>query len=193
MLLIIDNQSSYLKKFKRTFLSEQDFDYIVFDNNQPIVLSTKAQVQGIILSGGRGSPFEPLNLSSNFVAMMNFDVPTLGICLGHEIIGISYRARIKKLNEYQNKKETIRILKPEDPIFKGLNKTEVSFKEKHYYHIAELPLNFIALGESDICPYEIIRHKDKPVYGFQSHPEVSGKDGLLVMKNFIAMCGIEVK
>lgn len=86
MLLIIDNQSSFIKKFKRNFLAEQDFDYIVVDHNQPIILSQKSEVTALILSGGRGNPYEPLNLTANFVALMNFDVPTLGFCLGHEIL-----------------------------------------------------------------------------------------------------------
>ena len=109
MLLIIDNQSAFIKKFKRQFLAEQDFDYVFFDHNQPITLSAKTKIQGIILSGGKGNPYEPLNLTSNFVALLNFNVPVLGFCLGHEIIAFSYRARIKRLAEYKNKKEAVTI------------------------------------------------------------------------------------
>lgn len=192
MLLIIDNQSSFIKSFKRNFLSEQDFDYIFFDHNQPLNLSTKTEIKGIILSGGKGSPYEPLNLTTNFVALINFDVPILGICLGHEIIAAANMARIKKLNEPQRRREKISIIKPEDPIFKGLEKSEVYFTRRHSYYIADLPKNFIRLGESDICENEILKHIDKPIYGFQSHPEVSGKDGLLIMKNFLRICGFDL-
>ncbi len=190
MLLIIDNQSAFIKKFKRQFLSEQDFDYVFFDHNQPITLSAKTKIKGIILSGGKGNPFEPLNLTSNFVALMNFDVPVLGFCLGHEIIAVSYRGRIKKLAEYHGKKETISITKPDDDIFNGLGKTEISLVKRHSYHVAELPSTFESLGTSDTCLNEIIKHKDKPIYGFQSHPEVSGQDGMLMVKNFLKLCKI---
>ncbi|MBR8537520.1 gamma-glutamyl-gamma-aminobutyrate hydrolase family protein [Carboxylicivirga sediminis] len=190
MLLIIDNQSAFIKKFKRQFLSEQDFDYVFFDHNQPITLSAKTQIKGIILSGGKGNPWEPLNLTSNFVALMNFDVPVLGFCLGHEIIAVSYRGRIKKLAEYHGKKELITITKPEDPIFDGLSKTEVSLVKRHSFHVSELPASFESLATSDTCSNEIIRHKTKPIYGFQSHPEVSGPEGMLMVKNFLKMCEI---
>lgn len=190
MLLIIDNQSAFIKKFKRQFLAEQDFDYVFFDHNQPITLSAKAKIKGIILSGGKGNPYEPLNLTSNFVALMNFDVPILGLCLGHEIIAAAYRGRIKKLSEYHLKKELITITKPEDPIFEGLDKTEVSFVRRHYFHVAELPASFESLATSAISANEIIKHKKKPIYGFQSHPEVSGKDGMLMVKNFLKICNI---
>ena len=190
MLLIIDNQSAFIKKFKRQFLAEQDFDYVFFDHNQPITLSAKTEIKGVILSGGKGNPFEPLNLTSNFVALLNFDVPVLGFCLGHEIIAVAYRGRIKKLSEYQTRREIISITKPEDPIFEGLNKTEVAFSRRHSFHIAELPDCFESLASSSVTQNEIIKHKQKPVYGFQSHPEVSGTDGLLLVKNFLKLCNI---
>lgn len=190
MLLIIDNQSAFIKKFKRQYLAEQDFDYVFFDHNQPITLSAKTKVKGIILSGGKGNPYEPLNLTSNFVALMNFNVPILGFCLGHEILAVAYRGRIKRLSEYHGKKEMVTITRPEDPIFKGLNKTEVSLVKRHSFHVSELPSSFESIGKSLTCPNEIIKHKQKPLYGFQAHPEVSGEDGMLMVRNFLIMCGI---
>lgn len=190
MLLIIDNQSAYIKKFKRQFLSEQDFDYVFFDHNQPITLSAKTEIKGVILSGGRGNPYEPLNLTSNFVALMNFNVPILGFCLGHEIIAAAYRGRIKKLPEYHSKKELITIAKPDDPIFSELKSNQIMLQKKHGFHVAELPKQFVSLAFSETTETEIIRHKDKPVYGFQSHPEVASTEGLLMIKNFLKMCNI---
>lgn len=189
MILIVDNQSSYIKKFKRQYLSEQDFDYVFFDHNQPITLSVKSEVSGIILSGGRGNPYEPLNLTTNFVAIMNFDVPIIGFCLGHEIIAAAYRGRIKKLENYRQKRETVRLIK-DDPIFTGIDTREVSLVKRHFYHVSELPDDFIAIGESDTTPHEIIRHKEKPIYGVQAHPEVSGSEGMQIVKNFLGLCGV---
>ena len=190
MLLVIDNQSAFIKKFKRQYLSEQDFDYVFFDHNQPITLSAKTKIKGIILSGGKGNPYEPLNLTTNFVALMNFDVPVLGFCLGHEIVAVSYRARIKKLAEYQGKREQITITTPEDPIFKGLDKKEVSLVKRHAFFVSELPECMESLATSETCSTEIIKHKTKPIYGIQAHPEVSGADGILIVENFLRICDI---
>jgi GMP synthase (glutamine-hydrolysing) len=192
VLLIIDNQSSFIKRFKRTFLSEQDFDYVFFDHNQPIVLSAKSEVKGIILSGGKGNPYEPLNLTANYVAMMNFDVPVLGFCLGHEILAVAYGGRIRKLAEPQTKSIPVTVTQPDDPIFAGLNVEDLSFRRRHSFQVAELPRDFVSLAESTVTPNEIIRHRDKPLYGFQAHPEVSGHQGLQVVANFLGMCGLPV-
>lgn len=190
MLIIVDNQSAFIKKFKRQYLAEQDFDYIFFDHNQPITLSAKSEINGIILSGGKGNPYEPLNLTTNFVALMNFDVPVLGFCLGHEILAAAYRGRIRKLPEYHSKKETITITEPDDPLFEGISETEISLVKKHSFHVSELPSCFISLAESECTPNEIIRHQTKPIYGFQSHPEVSGVVGMKMVTNFLHICGI---
>jgi GMP synthase (glutamine-hydrolysing) len=190
MLLIIDNQSAYIKKFKRNFLAEMDFETIFFDHNQPLNLPDNANIQGIILSGGKGNPYEPLNLTANFVAMLNFKVPVLGLCLGHEIIAVANRGRIKKLKAYNNKKEIVRITNKKDPIFESIELDEIPLIKKHGWRVSQLPPNFVSLGESDTCTNEIIRHKSEPIYGFQSHPEVSGEVGIQLMINFLKMCGL---
>lgn len=188
MLLIIDNQSSYIKEFKKKYLEETDLNFIFIDHDQPIVLPYKEKVKGIILSGGKGNPYDPLNLTTNFVALMNYDVPFLGFCIGHEIIAVAYKGRIKRLPKYQKKKEKVIISKPEEPIFNGLDKDKMLLQEKHNYHISELPDCFETLVYSSVCNHEIIRHKEKPLYGFQSHPEVSGEDGMIIIKNFLRIC-----
>src|SRR3989344_5568015 len=62
----------------------------------------------------------------------------------------------------------------------------------YHYGVATLPTNFKALGSSKNCPFEIIKHRTKPIYGLQGHPEVS-KDGTIIIKNFLKLCGIRNK
>ena len=190
MLLIIDNQSQYLRKFKRNYLDDKDIPHLIIEHNEQIDFSRLPSISGLIISGGKGNPYEPLNLTTNYVALMNLDVPTIGFCLGHEIIAAAYCAKIKRLPDYQNKKDRVVITDVNDPIFDGLNKTEVSMQKKHRYHVPKLPNDFEIIGYSDVCPIEIMRHKEKPIYSFQGHPEVSGNDGLQMMENFIKMCGL---
>ncbi|MDX1359087.1 MAG: gamma-glutamyl-gamma-aminobutyrate hydrolase family protein [Clostridia bacterium] len=192
MLLIIDNQSSFIKRFKRNFLSEQNIEYRFIDHNEPLVIKKDEKVEGIILSGGKGNPYEPLNLTANFVALMNYNVPIIGFCLGYEIIGVAYMGRIKRMEKYNQRTETVRISKMEDPIFQGLLSDEITLRKQHQFELWKMPPDFINLGSSDTCDIEIIKHKDKPIYGFQSHPEVSGINGLLIIRNFLNMCGFEV-
>lgn len=192
MLLIIDNESTFIKRFRNNWLEDHEVEYRFFDHNQPLWLDKPEAVQGIILSGGKGNPYTPLNLTADFIALMQFDVPILGFCLGHEIIAVAYGGRIKRLPEYQNKRECVRIHKLSDPLFRGITEDEIYLKEKHQFHVHKLPEAFDVLGSSEVCPHEIIKHKEKPIYGFQSHPEVSGTVGLKIVENFLTLCGIGV-
>lgn len=46
----------------------------------------------------------------------------------------------------------------------------------HKERALKLPEDTVVLGYSDLCPYHIIKFKDKPFYGFQFHPETDVKD-----------------
>ena len=190
MLLIIDNQSTFIQRFKKNYLVYQDFPYMFIDHNQPLILPPNTQLNGIILTGGKGNPYKPLNLTTNFVAIMNFNVPIIGFCLGHEILAVAYNSRLKKHGQKQDKKEKIVITRKDDPIFEGIEDKEIWLQESHTYHISQLSDAFEVLGYSDTCQYEIIKHKERPLYGFQSHPEVSGKKGVQIVENFLKICGL---
>lgn len=185
MILIINNKSKFIKEFEK-YLEEKKISYKEINNSDEIDFDELSDVKGVILSGGSGTPYTPLNLSANFVALANFKVPIMGICLGHEIIAAAFKGKIKPL-PYQNKMEEV-IIDPKYPIFRGLRKRKIQIRKKHYNHVTTLPKDFKILGHSDVCPIEIIRHKRKKIYGFQGHPEVSGEDGLKIMRNFLKIC-----
>lgn len=189
MLLIIDNQSSYIKRFKQDTLIEYDIPYLVIDHNEPIDFTKTEKVTGLILSGGKGNPFSPLNLTADFLALNHFDVPTIGVCLGHEIIAVHYRAKIKRLKEAQRRVAAIEITQPDDPIFRGLSSAQFRIQKKHQWRVVGLLPPLISLATSLVTDNEAIRHVEKPIYGFQGHPEVTTDDGRRVMENFLGMCG----
>ncbi len=188
MLLIIHNQNSYIKRYEREVLKESGLDYTFVEHNQPIQVQSDKKVKGIILSGGRGNPYKSLNLTANYVALNNFDVPVIGFCLSHEIIAVYFGGHIDKLDTPQRGKKMIRILKSMDPIFSGVNKKEIKLQKLHWWHVSKIPSEFEVLASSDATPHEVIRHKHKPIYGFQGHPEVSGEVGMTIMNNFLKIC-----
>jgi GMP synthase (glutamine-hydrolysing) len=192
MLLIIDNQSQYLHKFKRDYLDSHEIPHLIVEHNDQIDFRRLPSITGLMLSGGKGNPYEPLNLTTNYVALMNLDIPTIGFCLGHEIIATAYRSKVKRLHDYQARKERVFIDALDDPIFEGLDKTEIFIQKKHRYHVPDPSDELQILAYSEVCPNEVMRHREKTIYGFQGHPEVSGDDGHRIMTNFLIMCGFDV-
>ncbi len=190
MLVIIDNRSVFIRTFERK-LKQRNIAYRFYYHHDQIDLTERDKIQGVILSGGAGNPYQPLNLTADFVALMNLHVPTIGFCLGHEIIAVAYGGIIENLPEYQNKREHIIVNQPNDIIFNGVNLHRIRLREQHQFHVPNTPDDFVLLAHSQACQVEIMRHKTKPIYSFQSHPEVSGKTGDQIMRNFLKLCNIE--
>ena len=184
-LLIIDNKSMLIITLER-YLSVRKiaFDKIASDSKQDI---SDLNVCGLILSGGPGNPKTRKDLDLNYAALNKFDVPTLGICLGHQILGLHYGSVIDKLPKIRIGFDNIWI-NTKDPLF-GYLPNEIELYYQHNYHLTSVNSSLEVLASSDTCGIEVIKVKDKPVYGFQSHPEVSGRDGDTILDNFLFICG----
>ena len=192
MILIIDNRSSFIRNFRKTRLLPSGIPHRLIRHDRPLPDEVYTEARGLILSGGKGTPWSPLVLTADFQALMNLDIPTLGFCLGHEILAVAHAGRIAPMASRRQKWGWVDILEPSDPIFSGIEEDRVRIRMQHHHQVTTLPPAFRRIGASSRCPLEIIRHQEKPLYGFQGHPEVSGADGWTILRNFFAMCGYGV-
>ena len=116
------------------------------------------------------------------------DVPFLGICFGHQLIGAAYGTEVKDLGQ------TIRAFKEvnlidRDPIFDGLPST-IRVSESHRQALANVPDGFRLIAESPTSRIEAIVHKTSPIYGVQFHPERSDQKnphGRMIIQNFMRL------
>lgn len=144
---------------------------------------------GIIITGA------PTNLTEidlkKFLPLLEcikkIKIPILGICFGHQLIGVLHGAKIsrgKMINGYEH----IEVLK-KDILFSGI-KNHSAFKEEHTEYV-DVPEDFFALARSSSCKNEAMKHKDKNIYGTQFHPEISDTNGKIVIGNFLKLCSGE--
>lgn len=187
MLLVIDNGSPLCVKIVEV-LEDFGVSYVVCRHFEDI--SGINGVTGVILSGGDGSPYGPLNFSAAYSGLFQFAVPVLGICMGHEIVCVAYGGTVGPLPLYQKKIENIKIHE-KDPIFDGFDDTFTLF-EHHGHHTTKVPVGFRVLASSVVCPVEVMKHEYLPVYSVQGHPEVSGRHGIQFLRNFLCICGHDV-
>lgn len=108
-------------------------------------------------------------------------VPVLGICFGHQVMGILHGAKIFR-GEPVRSEIQINVVK-EDTLFKGLSPV-TRMTEDHTEGIS-LPPSFIHLAYSDSYAIEAMRHPFLPLWGIQFHPEVSGENGKKLIQNFL--------
>jgi GMP synthase (glutamine-hydrolysing) len=113
-----------------------------------------------------------------------YQKPILGICFGHQLLGLLYGAKSAKMREDRNWQE-IEIIE-ESPLFNRLPEC-FEMMEDHCEHIT-IPPEFKLMAASDACINECMQHESKSIFGVQFHPEVSGNYGNILLENFYVIC-----
>lgn len=114
----------------------------------------------------------------------NLEVPTLGICFGHQLLGVVTGARVCSKAMLEDW-ETVRVLRP-GGLFEGMG-SEVRVLESHREFLSAdsvAAAGWQVLADSESCPVEAMRHLERPLFGVQFHPERSGANGRQVVGNF---------
>lgn len=111
-------------------------------------------------------------------------IPTLGICFGHQLMGLLHGSTIFRSEEVRTT-IPVHVVK-EDLLFKNLS-PDTEMAEDHTEGIT-LPPGFIHLASSDSYLIEGMRHPVLPLWGVQFHPEVSGEKGKMLIGNFLDFC-----
>jgi GMP synthase (glutamine-hydrolysing) len=146
---------------------------------------TLINAEGIVLSGSPTFLTEvdhrPYMQQCGF--LKHLSIPVLGICFGHQILGILHGAKIYRGPEVREP-NLISVLQP-DPLFEELGK-QTRMTEDHTEGIT-LPEGFIHLASSESYFNEGMKHPSRKIWGVQFHPEVSGVNGIKFFRNF---CGL---
>lgn len=155
-------------------------------------LAYDKEYDSIVLSG-REIPWKieelPTEYRAEIALIKKSRIPILGICAGQELVGIAYGAvlgRMQKGAEEIMEEGFVDLFTRQDPIFKSLS-DPCSVYMFHGDELKNVPEGFVKIAESKQCNICGIRHKDKPVYGIQFHPEkytADFPDGKIVFKNF---------
>ena len=109
------------------------------------------------------------------------DKPLLGICFGHQLLGLYHGAEAFRCPEDRSWTEI--EIKVSHPLFTDLPRPKVNFTEDHCEAIS-LPSGFFRLASSKICENEVMAHASKPWYGVQFHPETAEQNGITLLTNF---------
>ena len=120
---------------------------------------------------------------ADFAALRDLAVPILGICFGHQVIGMLYGEEVTIGKEDRGLRQ-LEILQ-QSRLFEGLSGDHV-FQEDHTEEVA-LPENFMHLASSSHCFNEAMKHCELPMYGVQFHPESSADAGERLLRNFLAL------
>jgi anthranilate synthase component 2 len=189
MLLLIDNYDSFTYNLFQ-YLSELGAEVRVARNDRISLEEIEAgQPERIVISPGPGTP-EQAGISNDVIRRFGGEVPILGVCLGHQCIGLSYGGKVSRADEIMHGKSSL-IQHDGRGVFKGLASP---FPAIRYHSLAvmsdSLPgcLEVSARTENGIIMG--LRHREYAVEGVQFHPEsIMTEVGKDLLWNFLNMGG----
>ncbi len=184
-VILIDHDDSFTHILAQ-YVAEITGEMPLILNHKKTSLSAlkKHNPTHIILSPGPGNPTKRKDFAIGELILKNFDLPILGVCLGHQGICAYFGAEITKTTPMHGKRSQITHNK------KGLFKNIPSPFEAMRYHslITEnLPdvLEATAFAGKEIMA---IQHKTRPIFGVQFHPESIGTEhGMKIIENFFKL------
>lgn len=166
-------------------------------NDVPNGYRAEAGIDAVVISGSGARIVDPSDRRL-FEGVVNLiktcDLPILGICFGQQLLCWAFGAKVGSLAKpVLDRFEAVRVV-DNDGIFAGFEKNRtLPLAENHYDYVLRENLGvagFVLLADSASCEIEAVRHKGKPFYGVQFHPErtnvktESHSEGHRVIKNF---------
>ncbi len=173
-----------------------DYEVVSYEDIKPN-FKLKNHVNAVILTGSAArivSKEDVAKFTEVTKLIKRVNLPTLGICFGHQLMALAHRAKVASCEKpVMNKFEVVRVLEA-DELFHGYKIGEkIPLAETHNDYVRRNGLeesDFKLLADSPSCEVEAIKHRNKPFYGVQFHPEktkIKGeehKDGIKLIKNF---------
>lgn len=180
MILIVDCGSQKTKYIHQVIDEFCDAEIIPLLDLDELILK---KYKGIVISGAPIliTEVDPSRYLDKVQWIKTTTLPVLGICFGHQLIGMLHGAMPSKMREDRDW-QLIEILE-DSPIFEKLP-NELELMEDHCETIS-IPKDFKLVASSDVCINESMQHISKPIFGVQFHPEVSGNHGKVIIENFI--------
>jgi len=194
-LLLINNYVKNRMKFERlldkiyTIMLEKP-DIMEFNS---LDTSSLKNYDAVILSGTdstRGLPEVLPEYGKEAGLIRNYGGPIFGICFGHQLISTAFGGRVLTLSHKYLGFHKVEVLR-RDRLFEGLPSL-IRVYEAHARVVERVPPGFIHLAKAKDYDVEVIRHKNRPIYGVQFHPErycEEYPDGRRILENFLKISG----
>jgi len=187
VILVLDNYDSFTYNLVH-YIGDSGEEVLVVRNDE----ITIEQIQDlnpkkIVISPG---PCTPNEAGISIDLIKSSTVPLLGVCLGHQAIGAAFGGNIIKAPEIFHGKLS-KVKHNQENIFKGID-SPYSVVRYHSLIIEKdtLPDELEITGVLEENPEIImsIKHKQRPIYGVQFHPEsIETKFGIELIRNFLAL------
>lgn len=188
MILLIDNYDSFTHNLYQAFLMLGVEVRIVRNDQISIEEIESMPIKGIVLSPGPGRP-EDAGSCVEIIQKLGSKIPILGVCLGHQAIGVAFGGNVIGAREILHGKESL-IFHYRSALFEGV---ALPFRAGRYHSLiverSDLPDELKVDAEDKEGHIMALSHQTFPIFGVQFHPEsIMTSEGQKIIKNFINIC-----
>jgi GMP synthase (glutamine-hydrolysing) len=140
--------------------------------------------KGLILSGGPSSVYEP-DAPRCDPRIFDLGVPILAICYGMQLGAQILGGQVKPAKAREFGRAKLHVTDKQNPLLRGVP-DDTTVWMSHGDQVFELPPEFEPLATTPTCTYAAARHRTRPFYGVQFHPEVTHTPrGEQIFQNFL--------
>ncbi len=194
-ILVVDNYDSFVFNLVQ-YLGQLGVEAAVWRNDDARLAepdSSEAiatEFDGVLLSPGPGTP-ERAGASISLVrACAAANTPLLGVCLGHQAIGVAFGATVDRAPELLHGK-TSSVFHANVGVLQGLPDP---FTATRYHSLTilpeSLPAELEAIAHTQSGVIMAVRHTSLPIHGVQFHPEsILTEGGHRMLANWLSYCG----
>ncbi|UCD30619.1 MAG: glutamine-hydrolyzing GMP synthase [Planctomycetota bacterium] len=186
-IAILDFGSQYSQLIARRVRENRVFSVVCPPTISPKQLS-EMKVVGLIFSGGPASVYETDAPQAN-KGLLEMGLPILGICYGMQMSCKLLGAKVDSNPAREYGRVQLEVLDNSDLLAHVPAGTNVWMS--HGDMVQRVTSDFLPLAKTANCPIAAVRHKDRPIFGVQFHPEVTHTPcGGQILRNFLyEICG----
>ncbi|MEM1025913.1 MAG: aminodeoxychorismate/anthranilate synthase component II [Myxococcota bacterium] len=189
-VLLVDNYDSFTFNLAQALAVEGAEVEVTENDRVDLDRLGASPPAAVVLSPGPGNPWTPRDVGRcpALIARFAGRLPMLGVCLGHQLIGRAFGARVVRAERIMHGK-TSRLHRVDHGLFEGVPS---SFEAMRYHSWAlrqqDLPEDVRALAWAEDGCLMAFGHRRAPLYGLQFHPESIGSpEGPRILGNFLLM------
>jgi len=182
-ILVLDNYDSFTWNLVHLF-EERGAEVHVHRNDSITVEEAAAlRPDRLVVSPGPGRP-EDAGLSLELIRALGPDMPTLGVCLGHQAIVQAFGGSVGQARSLLHGKASV-IHHDGQGVFRGLPE-EIEVGRYHSLAAVVVPDDLVVTARTDDGEVMGVRHRSYPIEGVQFHPEsVLTPSGGTMADNFL--------
>ncbi len=188
-VLVLDNYDSFVYNLAQ-YVGTLGADPVVLRNDRVSLDEVKRLAPDrIVISPGPGNPEDAryFGVCAEVLREVSKEVPTLGVCLGHQGIGAVFGAKLGRAGKVMHGK-TSRVVHDGRGVLLGVGNP---LQATRYHSLVvlkeglprELKVTAVALEDAEIMG---LRHSEYPIEGVQFHPEsIMTPEGMKIVRNFV--------